>query len=199
MKMKKNTIAYCPFCNSNQPFESTVVSYDANVRGVRFTAKRHQTKCCKCGQDIYVPEIMDSDLQESFEQYKSISGLLTAKEIKAFRKQHGLSAVSLARLLGLGDKTITRLENGDIQNRSTDREIRLLMLCYDELEPLLSKGVDIANLLHARLRILSWGLVKTYSLPISAPLIQSTKRWGKCSLPSDETISSSKDPLSLLA
>ena len=199
MKMKKNAIAYCPFCNSNQPYESAEVSYDANVRGVRFTAKRHQVKCCKCGQDIYVPEIMDSDLQESFERYKSISGLLTAKEIKAFRKQHGLSAVSLARLLGLGDKTITRLENGDIQNRSTDREIRLLMLCYDELEPSLSKGVDISYLLLARLRGSSCGLVKTYSLPISISLIQSAKRWGRCSAPSDEAISSTKDSLSLLA
>ena len=129
--MEKKRIAYCPFCASYEEFDVTHVDYQANVRGERFPCQKHVARCRKCGEEVFVQEIADQDLVLAFETYKKRVGLLTAEEIRRFRKSKGLSATRLAKILGLGEKTITRFETGDIQSKAVDTSIRLFMLCYD--------------------------------------------------------------------
>jgi transcriptional regulator with XRE-family HTH domain len=50
--------------------------------------------------------------------------LLTGKEIRSFRDQYSLTAVELADLLGAGEKTITRYENGAIQDPVYEKILR---------------------------------------------------------------------------
>jgi putative zinc finger/helix-turn-helix YgiT family protein len=53
-------------------------------------------------------------------------GLLTPDEIRDVRHRAGLSAVEMASLLGVGEKTYTRWESGrSIHNKSSDTLIRL--------------------------------------------------------------------------
>lgn len=54
-------------------------------------------------------------------------GLLTPDEIREVRKRTGISATDMAEVLGIGEKTYTRWENGkSIQNKSNDTLIRIL-------------------------------------------------------------------------
>jgi transcriptional regulator with XRE-family HTH domain len=67
------------------------------------------------------------DHHAEFEEYKRIKGMVTSKELVAFRKANGLTATGFSRALGLGDKTITRLESGDIQSESVDMLLKYAM------------------------------------------------------------------------
>lgn len=56
-------------------------------------------------------------------------GVLTSTEIRAIRKQHGMTRASFAEVTGLGEATLNRWENGVvIQNPANDRYLRLLAI-----------------------------------------------------------------------
>lgn len=79
--------------------------------------------CQQCGEEI-LPYALNKaiDLEATKRQ-----GLLTPEEIRQVRQRTGLSAVDMAYLLGVGDKTYTRWETGkSIQNKGNDTLIRLL-------------------------------------------------------------------------
>ena len=52
--------------------------------------------------------------------------MLTSQDLKIIREKYSLSQVSFSKLLGFGEKTITRYENGAIQDISHDLLIRLM-------------------------------------------------------------------------
>jgi putative zinc finger/helix-turn-helix YgiT family protein len=79
--------------------------------------------CSHCGEEI-LPYALNKaiDLEATKRQ-----GLLVPEEIRQVRQRTGLSAVDMAYLLGVGDKTYTRWETGkSIQNKGNDTLIRLL-------------------------------------------------------------------------
>ncbi len=79
--------------------------------------------CSSCGENI-LPDGLTQLIE--VEQRRRL-GLLTPSEIRTVRQKTGLSAVEMAHLLGIGEKSYTRWENGtSIQNRSNDTLIRLL-------------------------------------------------------------------------
>jgi putative zinc finger/helix-turn-helix YgiT family protein len=82
-------------------------------------------ECSACHEQI-VPPTLEQTLER--ERYHRL-GLLTPDAIKAVRERTGLSAVDMATLLGVGEKTYTRWENGrSLQNKSNDTLIRLVDL-----------------------------------------------------------------------
>lgn len=52
--------------------------------------------------------------------YRNINNLLTSTEIKAIRKKYRISQSDLAIILGWGEKTITRYEGHQVQDRAHD-------------------------------------------------------------------------------
>ncbi len=79
--------------------------------------------CTGCGEEILPNELTRAIEAEQHRRF----GLLTPAEIRKVRQRTGLSAVEMAHLLGVGEKSYTRWENGrSIQNKSNDTLIRLL-------------------------------------------------------------------------
>jgi putative zinc finger/helix-turn-helix YgiT family protein len=79
--------------------------------------------CESCGQSI-IPHELDQALDR--ERYRRL-GLLYPEEIRQVRQKTGLSAVDMSHLLGVGEKTYTRWENGySLQTKASDTLIRLI-------------------------------------------------------------------------
>ena len=80
--------------------------------------------CKECGEIVWDTAMEDENQKRAFEKYKDIAGLLTGEKIKAIRKKYNLTAEEFSLLLGCGKKTITRYENGAIQDLTHDNLIR---------------------------------------------------------------------------
>lgn len=79
--------------------------------------------CSTCGEEI-LPDALSKAIEA--QRYRRL-GLLMPSAIREVRERTGLSAVDITHLLGVGEKTYTRWENGkSIQNKSNDTLIRLL-------------------------------------------------------------------------
>lgn len=77
-------------------------------------------------EKLYDPILeQESDLV-FFKKYREIKNLLQPDEIKSIRDFYGFTQRTLAVILGWGDKTLTRYENGSVQDESHNRFLKLI-------------------------------------------------------------------------
>jgi putative zinc finger/helix-turn-helix YgiT family protein len=126
VKMKEEKKAFCPNCGKDVDFERRQAKEKVNVRGVNVSALVTHCICAECGEEIDVPEVGEENLRLAFDAYKEKVGLLSGEDIKKIREKYDISASALSSLMGLGEKTITRYENGAIQDAVYDTFFKLL-------------------------------------------------------------------------
>ncbi|MDR2771529.1 MAG: type II toxin-antitoxin system MqsA family antitoxin [Clostridiales Family XIII bacterium] len=82
--------------------------------------------CAVCGEALWDNALDEANLIRAYDKFKEQKGLLSSDQIKQTRKKYALSQSMFAKLLGVGEKTITRYENGAIQDKAQDNLIRLI-------------------------------------------------------------------------
>ena len=88
-------------------------------------------RCESCGEEFFTPEQSRELSRRIKNQVREEWGLLSPERIVEIRRSLGLSQSELEELFGLGEKVVTRWENGRvIQGRTADVALRLL-----EMEP----------------------------------------------------------------
>ena len=117
---------HCPTCGSPElRAEHGDFRFEppANIPGGAIVVPNaHWHTCGACGEQIIPHETSEAIERERNRRL----GLLTPVEIRAVRARTGLSAVDMASLLGVGEKTYTRWESGrSLHNKSSDTLIRL--------------------------------------------------------------------------
>ncbi len=91
-------------------------------------------RCLECGEEVYLPGMMDAVLRRASSRIRDQDGLLHPEEIRGFRSALGLSQADFERLLGVGRKTVVRWEKGTVfQSQSVDNLIRLLRVVPEAL------------------------------------------------------------------
>jgi len=82
--------------------------------------------CQKCGAKIFDEEKDSRNFEIAYNHYREKHNILSPDEIRTIREKYGLSQRSLSRLLGWGEITIHRYENGAIQDNVHDSLLRLI-------------------------------------------------------------------------
>ena len=118
-------IYYCYGCNATTETKIIEKEQTLNVKGRDITLRVQVRVCAVCGEEILDEELDAKTLEMFYKQYRNLENLLLPEEIKAIRQKYNLSQASFAKLLGFGEKTITRYENGAIQDVCHDNLIRL--------------------------------------------------------------------------
>jgi putative zinc finger/helix-turn-helix YgiT family protein len=115
-----------------------------NVKGRNITILAPIRICDVCGDEILDKELDSITLNRFYDEYRKLENLLSPSEIKTIRLKYNLSQTSFAKFLGFGEKTITRYENGAIQDVCHDNLIRLMnsldsfALLWDERKELVN-------------------------------------------------------------
>ena len=122
MKMK----FYCAECTAMQDTEIIEKEQTLSVNGCEITLTVPVRICSVCREEILDQELDAKTLNLFYDEYRKIKNLLSPKKIKEIRQKYNLSQASFSKLLGFGEKTITRYENGAIQDFCHDNLIRLM-------------------------------------------------------------------------
>ena len=117
---------YCPNCDSEVESVVRNISETYPVKGEDVTISAHVRCCCCCGKSLWDEELDAKNLQTAFSIYRKRHNLLQPLEIRMIREKYGLSQVAFARVLGFGDKTIARYENGSIPDAAQNNLIDLI-------------------------------------------------------------------------
>jgi len=111
------------FCfNCNEDVSTKIVEEEEifKVKGTDISVKSKKRVCDKCDKALFDKELDNTTLLKAYEKYKKLNNMLTADEIKEIREKYYISQKGLALLLGWGEKTITRYENGSLQDKTHD-------------------------------------------------------------------------------
>lgn len=117
---------YCGHCDAEKEVRVEQRQEEYPVKGFPITIDATVCVCTECGQPVWDSELDDENLKKAFRVYRQKNNLLMPEEIKQIRQQYGLSQVDFAKVLGLGDKTIARYENGSIQDEAQNNLILLM-------------------------------------------------------------------------
>ncbi len=117
---------YCPICDCEVETIVQTVSETYPVKGEDISIDAHVRFCAHCHEDLWDEKLDAQNLLDAYALFRKKHGLLQPQEIRTIREKYGLSQTAFARILGLGDKTITRYENGSIADAAPNN---LIYLC----------------------------------------------------------------------
>lgn len=115
----------CPSCGRANVIKRNT-RIQAVVKSERFQISMRGLVCPKCGFTAVDGKDMPEYMRLVADAYRSRHDLLTSEEIRARRKSLGMSQARFADHLGVGLASVKRWEMGKVQDRSSDRLIRLL-------------------------------------------------------------------------
>jgi len=110
------------------------------VRGLCVEVEAGLFCCSACGEVFEDPAETQDALERAYREYRRRNGMMQPEEIRHLRKLYGLTQRELARLLGWGLVTLSRYENGALQDTAHDKTLRLISEPHNlirllELEP----------------------------------------------------------------
>lgn len=126
MNLNNKNKTFCTNCLKETSFKIVKEKEERIVLGVKIEVEIETPYCDECGSAIDVPSVERRNSIVVCDAYRRKEGLLTSEEILGLRKKYRLSATALSKLIGAGEKTVTRYENGSIQDATHDRILRLL-------------------------------------------------------------------------
>lgn len=80
--------------------------------------------CAECGKEMSIPGLIDKNVQEIDEQYRSIEGLVTIADIEKLMKNYKIGKAPLSLALGFGEVTIPRYLEGQVPSKEYSDVIR---------------------------------------------------------------------------
>lgn len=117
----------CPACEQERDLEIIHGKETIKVQGEPIKIDVEYLRCNSCGEKFDDPGSDQDPLDKAFREYRRLHVMLQPEEIKAFRKRYGLTQRELNTLLGWGGATLSRYENGALQDETHEKMLRLIM------------------------------------------------------------------------
>jgi putative zinc finger/helix-turn-helix YgiT family protein len=117
----------CPNCEKETELELIHRVEDIKVRGEAIKVEVKYYKCKNCGEEFEEPHSDEDPLDKAYRAYRRRHGMMQPEEVRDFRKRFGLTQNEMSRLLGWGGATLSRYENGALQDETHEKALRLAM------------------------------------------------------------------------
>jgi putative zinc finger/helix-turn-helix YgiT family protein len=125
--MRSMSDRLCPACGEGALTENGIIRECLTVRGEKIQVEAEGCACSSCGQR-FRRDMSPWDIAEDvFWQYRRSHGMLQPEEIRSFRLKMDMTQEELAGLLGCSRVTISRYENGALQEASHEALLRAAM------------------------------------------------------------------------
>ena len=118
---------FCPHCERVTPTTNVTATLVYEIKGTEISFEAPLVRCSECENEFENAET-DVDVADmALMAYRKKTGLLSPEEIREFRKSLGLTQQELGKILGWGGATLSRYENGALQDEAHDRALRMIM------------------------------------------------------------------------
>lgn len=116
-------------CESCGPVADTRVERRTEtypVKGEEISVLTNVRVCARCGQSVYDRELDSENIGAAYDLYRRNHNIISPVEIRAMREKYGLSQRSLGTLLGWGEITIHRYENGNLPDEAHNQVLQFI-------------------------------------------------------------------------
>lgn len=132
---------FCPSCEKESELVHVQKVEEINVNGEAIPIQVDRFQCQVCGEEFDNPASTYDPLAEAYIEYRRRKGMVQPEQIRTFREKYHLSQKELSDLLGFGGATLSRYENGALQDETHDTILRLI-LEPNNLEQLILEKTD---------------------------------------------------------
>lgn len=124
--MKTNETFVCEKCGpvSKTRVERRAETYPVKGEGTTITA--NVRVCSRCGKGVHDEALDSENIRTAYDLYRQNHHIISPSEIRAMRENYGLSQRSLGALLGWGEVTIHRYENGSLPDDAHSQVLRFI-------------------------------------------------------------------------
>jgi putative zinc finger/helix-turn-helix YgiT family protein len=137
---------FCFVCDYEDELPPIRKPVTITVRGEPISATKEFYQCPNCGH-AFTSSLGHDALEEAYREYRSRHGMLQPEEIRNWREQYGLTQHELSHLLGWEETTLSKYENGALQEESQDTLLKFAMEPINLLQLIKRKpeAVDFAK------------------------------------------------------
>ncbi|MHB8789969.1 MAG: type II TA system antitoxin MqsA family protein [Desulfobulbaceae bacterium] len=126
-------IGICPNCEKEANISTVTKVETIVIRGEAIEVEAHYFQCAECGAEFENTRGPDA-LEEAYRQYRLRHEMLQPEDIRAWRNSYGITQKELSALLGWGGATLSRYENGALQDESHEKMLRMAMEPHNLLQ-----------------------------------------------------------------
>jgi putative zinc finger/helix-turn-helix YgiT family protein len=128
----------CPVCEKSSGIEVVTNKQVFNIKGENINVDVELFHCKNCDAVFSSKELGDP-FKKAYRAYRDIKKMVQPDEIVKFRQKYDLTQKELSSLLGFGEVTLSRYENGSLQDKTHDTLLKLVMDPTNLLELINSK------------------------------------------------------------
>ncbi len=118
---------FCPSCERETELVHIQKVEEINVKGEMIPVEVDRFRCVECGEEFDNPSPAYDPLALVYREYRRRKGMIQPEQILAFREKYNLTQKELSDLLGFGGATLSRYENGTLQDEAHDMILRLVL------------------------------------------------------------------------
>jgi putative zinc finger/helix-turn-helix YgiT family protein len=119
-------MSICPGCEKETHVDLVRGSEPFEVRGEKIEIVAEYRRCSECGAEF--ENTRDNDaLAQAYREFRQRHNMLQPEHIQEWRKGLGILQKELSALLGWGGATLSRYENGALQDEAHEKMLRMAM------------------------------------------------------------------------
>lgn len=116
----------CPICQTERDIRVGSKTETLTIKNESIEIDADVEYCDVCKEFFADVDSEEKNIQKAYRIYRNRHGLLQPEEIKEIRQKYGLGQRAFSKLLGWGEITIHRYENGALQDEIHNNELLLL-------------------------------------------------------------------------
>lgn len=117
----------CPNCERVRELTRVERTEEIEVRGELIPVELAFLRCSECGEEFRDASSSQDPLEVAYREYRRRHDMVQPESLRALRARYDLTQRQLADLLGWGVATVSRYENGALQDDAHDRMLKLAM------------------------------------------------------------------------
>ncbi len=114
---KKGRRDFCIECRKKTEYFLRKKNIVKNIRDKEYIFTITVAVCAECGEEMSIPGLIDKNVQEIDEQYRTTEGLVSIDDIEKLMKIYKIGKAPLSLALGFGEVTIPRYLEGQVPSK----------------------------------------------------------------------------------
>lgn len=117
----------CVYCYEHTPVEIVTIPTKEKIQGEEIVFDAQHYKCSQCEKIIPNNELGNENFKLMYRKYREKKNMLQPEDIYYIRKKiYDVSTRFFAQLIGCSPATLSRYENGALQSKQHDNQLKML-------------------------------------------------------------------------
>lgn len=137
------SLSFCTECRKMVECKIEKKKITEYLRGSYYTYNGEIATCNKCGAEVYIPEILDGNMEKLYSEYRKKNGILNKEEIKLIPEKYQISNENISLILGWKRETFARYYDGKTQSKRYSDILEIILKNPEEYLKILEKNKSI--------------------------------------------------------